>query len=93
MLAQEDMLTVEHFPDGFSLRTPALTASSNGGSLKAVLQEPEKRIIIEALDQAGWNRKKAATLLNINRTTLYNKMKKYNLVEEEVRNLSMSKPT
>ena len=48
--------------------------------LKEALQEPEKRIIIQALQALNWNRQEAARILNINRTTLYKKIKKYNIV-------------
>ena len=80
VLTQGETVTVESFPDTFSARTPASGSSSNGGSLKEVLREPEKKIIVGALEQVSWNRKKAASLLNINRTTLYNKMRKYELL-------------
>ncbi len=49
--------------------------------LKEAIKEPEKAIIRKALEHVGWNRKKAAELLDINRTTLYNKMKEYGLME------------
>ena len=35
--------------------------------------------IIDALDAHGWNRQKTAEALGINRTTLYKKMKKYDI--------------
>lgn len=54
------------------------------GSLKETLQESEKDIILEALKQADGNRKKAAAILNINRTTLYNKMKRLGLGKEKM---------
>ena len=41
--------------------------------------ESEKKQIIEALQQAGNNKTKAATLLCVDRKTLYNKIAKYNL--------------
>lgn len=44
-------------------------------SLEAAMKEPERKIIIDALRSCGWNRLKAAERLNINRTTLYKKMK------------------
>ena len=52
--------------------------------LKEALEEPEKRIIIEALHAFNWNRQETARVLDINRTTLYKKMKKYNLIDETV---------
>ncbi|NOX97199.1 MAG: sigma-54-dependent Fis family transcriptional regulator [Nitrospirae bacterium] len=49
------------------------------GPLKEALQAPEKDIILNVLNQTDWNRKIAADILNINRTTLYNKMKRFGL--------------
>jgi two-component system response regulator HydG len=48
--------------------------------LKEALEEPEKRIIIEALRAFNGNRQDAARALDINRTTLYKKMRKYGLI-------------
>jgi len=52
------------------------------GFLKEVLKHPEKQIIQNSLEEASWNRKQAAANLGINRSTLYNKMKKYGLLNE-----------
>jgi DNA-binding NtrC family response regulator len=51
--------------------------------LKEALEEPEKRIIIQALQAFNWNRQETARVLDINRTTLYKKMKKYGLLVDE----------
>jgi len=51
--------------------------------LKDALEEPEKRIIIQALQALNWNRQETARVLDINRTTLYKKMKKYGLLLDE----------
>ncbi len=81
VLAQGTAITLDHLPENFCARTSSQSSSSNGnGSLKDVLREPEKKIIVEALEQVNWNRKRAAGLLNINRTTLYNKMRKHRLL-------------
>jgi DNA-binding NtrC family response regulator len=48
--------------------------------LKDVLKEPEKGHILRILKEAGWNKKKAAVKLGINRTTLYNKLRKFNIL-------------
>lgn len=55
-------------------------------SLKSVMQEPEKVYILRILQEVGWNKKKAAVKLGVNRTTLYNKLKKYNLVSAQDKN-------
>lgn len=63
------------------------TKAGNGAvreavSLKDALREPEKVYILQVMKEAGWNKKKAARKLGVNRTTLYNKLKKYNLLSE-----------
>jgi DNA-binding NtrC family response regulator len=50
-------------------------------TLKEALEEPERRIIQAALEANGWNRQKTAAVLDVNRTTLYKKMKNYGLME------------
>ncbi|MFQ6035986.1 MAG: sigma-54-dependent transcriptional regulator [Sedimentisphaerales bacterium] len=53
-------------------------------SLKQARAEPEKRLIHQALQANNWNRQETAKALQINRTTLYKKMKRYGLdVEAE----------
>lgn len=54
-----------------------------GKSLKEGLEDPEKEIILKALKEAKGNRSKAAEKLGVNRTTLYNKMRKYGISKEE----------
>ena len=41
----------------------------------------EKALILDTLRKTNWNKGKAAAALNINRTTLWRKMKKYNMTE------------
>jgi DNA-binding NtrC family response regulator len=47
--------------------------------LKEALEGPEREIIKRAIEYAGGNRNEAARLLGINRSTLFNKLKKLNL--------------
>ncbi|MCP3904038.1 MAG: sigma-54-dependent Fis family transcriptional regulator [Planctomycetes bacterium] len=47
--------------------------------LRKALEEPEKQIILAALEANDWNRQKTAEDLGINRTTLYKKIKQYGL--------------
>jgi transcriptional regulator of acetoin/glycerol metabolism len=49
------------------------------------LAEPEKRIIRQALEANQWNRQATAKSLGINRTTLFKKMKQYDLYTEAER--------
>ena len=64
----------------FSLKAPG---SPGLKSLKEALKNPEKQVIQHTLEQTSWNRKKAAENLGINRTTLYNKMKEYDLLKRK----------
>ena len=52
-----------------------------GQPLDKALQEPERRIILAALRANAWNRQKTAEMLDINRTTLYKKIKQHRLDE------------
>ncbi len=54
-------------------------------SLKAALAGPEKEIIRRALEANHWNRQETARALQINRTTLFKKMKHYGLYTEAER--------
>jgi len=51
-------------------------------SLKDALKGPEKVYILQVMEEVGWNKKKAARKLGVNRTTLYNKLRKYNLLAQ-----------
>jgi DNA-binding NtrC family response regulator len=52
-------------------------------SLEEALKEPERRILTKALEANAWNRQKTADQLQINRTTLYKKMKTLGLEGSE----------
>jgi DNA-binding NtrC family response regulator len=54
------------------------TAENN---LKKAVELPEREHILSVLKNCNWNRNRAAASLGVNRTTLYNKMKKYNIFE------------
>jgi DNA-binding NtrC family response regulator len=69
-------------PAAYSPR-PHLHSGLGLRPLKEALEEPEKQIIIQALRALNWNRQETARVLDINRTTLYKKMKKYGLLMEE----------
>jgi len=90
ILAQGDAITKEELPDYLQAKETELASvavsnnkEGNGKLLKEALRNPEREIIRSALEQSGWNRKKTAENLGINRTTLYNKMKKYGLLDRD----------
>lgn len=43
-------------------------------------EEKEKQLLLQALEQTGNNRARAARTLNISRTTLYEKLRKYGII-------------
>ena len=74
------------FSSGFSSvsvspGTSTVAGSSDSGGLSAPpsLREVEKQQIISALEQTGWHRGKAAEMLGISPSTLYRRLRDYNL--------------
>ena len=73
--------------NGSPLSTSAGSDSSLGNpiepwkpvALKTAIEGPEKQILLAALRANQWNRQLTAEQLDINRTTLYKKMKRYGL--------------
>ncbi|MEM9825082.1 MAG: sigma-54 dependent transcriptional regulator [Planctomycetota bacterium] len=59
--------------------TPRAAQQISGMTLKAALELPERQIILQSLRANGWNRVATADALDINRTTLYKKMKRLGL--------------
>jgi two-component system, NtrC family, response regulator HydG len=57
--------------------TPS-TSKLNPINLKATSLDAEYEAILEVLKKVNFNKSKAAKILNIDRKTLYNKMKQYN---------------
>jgi DNA-binding NtrC family response regulator len=64
---------------------PTLVRLREGVPLRTALEEPERELIRRALERNGGNRKATAEMLDVNRTTLFNKMKKYRLMEFPIR--------
>ncbi|MDI6791293.1 MAG: sigma-54 dependent transcriptional regulator [bacterium] len=85
VLAKSNSITAEDLPKSFhSARDRRNKPQVKGGrrNLRESLEEPEREIISNVLKRTNWNRKRAAEILGINRTTLYNKMRKYGLSPE-----------
>ena len=63
------------------ISTSSQTSELSWDDLSRKIQNTEKEAIIQALLQTNGNKAKAARLLNIDRSSLYYKLKKYNITE------------
>jgi two-component system response regulator HydG len=92
LLCDEDMIQAKFLPveisnpdkfiqTGSSFAASAAAARNQvaGFDLKSAAHEAEYETIAKVLKQVNYNKTKAAKILNIDRKTLYNKMKAYNL--------------
>ena len=83
VLARGTEITRGDLPEKLTeeLTAQAAIPQTSGGRncLKAALSAPERQLIIDALEANGWNRQATSKMLGINRTTLYKKMKKYEI--------------
>jgi DNA-binding NtrC family response regulator len=83
----EDLPDTVRFPNASGATDVASHAPAGNGfdtptepmPLERALEVPERRIIESALNRNNWNRQATAAELDINRTTLYKKMRKYRL--------------
>ncbi len=87
VLSRGPIVHIEDLPESIreAVANPhASDAHFYGTSLKTALANPERQIILEALEANGWNRQNTAESLGVNRTTLYKKMKKYSISFENL---------
>ncbi len=92
-IVESGLITPDNLPERYLSSRPrssvkALSATefgisqlpSEGICLNTAVDEFESCLILQALQRTGGNKKEAATLLNLKRTTLIEKLKKKNLV-------------
>ena len=82
LLETTDRLQVSNLPPQLAAVIPSPTAPGDPAQPLS-LQEAERRAVVHALEAADWNITKAAQVLNVNRVTLYRKLRKYNLLAEK----------
>jgi two-component system response regulator HydG len=76
---QSDSLPQEIIQAHSSLILPNEMVDDNVGLLKSIAGSAERQAIIDVLEKVNYNKSKAAELLKIDRKTLYNKLKLYNI--------------
>ena len=84
ILAENDILGLEDLPPRISQITPTASPSvgdipEEGIDFNAVISDLENKLLLQALERSNWVKNKAAKLLNLNRTTLVEKLKKKGL--------------
>lgn len=88
ILVDNDIITPPDLPEKFhtlfAVDYPKeAEIPAEGISLDTAVNEFEKKLILQALAKSGWVKNKAARLLNLNRTTLIEKIKRQNLQRTE----------
>ncbi len=79
VLAKRNKVDISDLPSAIREVTPAVALESHG-----TIFENEKKLLQEVLDECGWNKKKAALQLGISRSTLYDKLKKYQIMKATI---------
>jgi DNA-binding NtrC family response regulator len=83
LLSKNPFIDEEDFPAAMTDRMHIESAQEyHGTSLKKATEDSERIILRKALEANNWNRQDTARSLDVNRTTLYKKMKRYGLEEE-----------
>jgi two-component system response regulator HydG len=85
LITQTDYVTINSLPQEFKTEQNAeanheLEApSDNGLNLKNAAEVAEMNVVEQALKEANFNKSQAAKILNIDRKTLYNKIKRFDI--------------
>ena len=79
VLAKGDRIEVSDLPPAIRNFDASFAVESPG-----TIQENEKNLLAETLEECNWNKKLAAQRLGISRATLYNKLKKYQIVKHTI---------
>jgi len=85
LLSKNKFIGPEDLPNSIKQEQNQQQKTYKPMSLKGALAGPEKNIIRQALEANHWNRQATARALGINRTTLFKKMKHYDLYAEAER--------
>lgn len=90
VLCLEGELEVSHLPSYLAIQHKS-SPTPNSSSIEASVRSTEKEIIVEALKRNNYNRLAAAKDLGIHKSTLFRKLKKYQISMPEIDGRSRSK--
>ncbi len=85
LLGKNKLIDVEDLPPLIIQHQPADYKKFKQIRLKDALHDPERNLILQALEANHWKKQETAKALQINRTTLFKKMKRFGLYEEAER--------
>lgn len=78
VVCRQPIVTVDDLPPEFKEHNKDIIYSSREK------ENDERRAIVQALKETGWNKAKAARLLGMSRMNIYLKIKKHNIIESRV---------
>ncbi|MCL6610462.1 MAG: sigma-54 dependent transcriptional regulator [Peptococcaceae bacterium] len=83
LMSSGPVLTVEDLPISLQKKTrrAGWLNEISGGSLKEIVAEVEREVILRSLEENNWNRSAVAQALKMNRSTLYAKMKELGIID------------
>ena len=89
ILSEGSTLTLDDLPEKVSQKHAAeerlpMMIPDDGFSLTHAINDYERQLIISALEKADWVKNRAAKLLNMNRTTLVEKIKKQGIERQQM---------
>jgi DNA-binding NtrC family response regulator len=82
ILSPGEFIVPESLPANIRESTPATSIEAvKHLTLEELMARAEKQVILETLESFSWNRQLSARTLGISRTTLFNKMRRFQLVD------------
>jgi two-component system response regulator HydG len=79
VLAKQSKVEISDLPSAIRDAAQPVSSESPG-----TIFENEKKLLQEVLEECDWNKKKTALQLGISRSTLYEKLKKYQIIKPTV---------
>ncbi len=79
ILTKGDTIEEGSLPEDIRVKGKGYYLQAEDKTLPEILDEVEKRLILDTLNKVHWNKSKAAEFLGIHRSTLLSKLSKYNI--------------